>query len=91
MSIDIKPELGMRVKYRGRIGRHAPRVAIVTADQASIVGDAVEVGDLPGLDSDMHVHLWVFSAGMESGGFRENNVGPGTGPGQWEHLPAEWR
>lgn len=68
-----KPSLGRIVHYRGKLGLLAMRAAVVTADVASLDPRGVEAGDIPALDSEMHVHLWVFTPG-ESGGFTEYNV-----------------
>jgi len=78
----VKPTLGRIVHYRGKIGRQAMRAAIVTGTQDSVTLDGIAAGDVPPLDSAMHVHLWVFTPGA-SGGFPEYNVAPGAGAGQW--------
>ncbi|MEU1880849.1 hypothetical protein ABZ470_26380 [Streptosporangium sp. NPDC020072] len=41
---------------------------------------------MPALDSESHIHLWVFTPG-QLGGFHEYNVAPGDAPGTW-HWPA---
>jgi len=84
------PNLGRIVHYRGKYGLQAPRAAIVTADTRSLDPRGVESGDIPALDDDMHVHLWVFTPG-EAGGFTEYNVpfageymsAPAIPPGTW--------
>lgn len=68
-----KPTMGRIVHYRGKQGLLAPRPAIVTCDVHTLDPRGVESGDIPGLDSDEHVHLWVFTPG-EKGGFTEYNV-----------------
>lgn len=87
----MKPTLGRIVHYRGKIGYNAMRAAIVTADVNSLDPRGVEAGVIPALDSDEHVHLWVFTPG-ESGGFTEYNVPPGEAgdgipPGTWMWPP----
>lgn len=67
------PTLGRIVHYRGNQGLMAPRAAIVTATVDSLDPRGVDAGDVPALDSDQHVHLWVFTPG-EQGGFAEFNV-----------------
>ncbi|WP_424533644.1 hypothetical protein ACOZ38_25245 [Sphaerisporangium viridialbum] len=74
------------VRYRGKQGLQTIRAAIVTADVTTLDPRGVEVGAVPALDDEFHVHLWVFSPGNVRGGFHEYNVPPGTGPGTW-HWP----
>jgi hypothetical protein len=81
------PITGDVVRYRGKRGLLAMRAAIVTADTRTLDPRGVESGDVPGLDSNQHVHLWVFTPG-ESGGFTEYNVPPGDGPGEWSPQPT---
>ncbi len=85
-----KPSLGRIVHYRGKMGLLAPRCAIVTADVNSLDPRGVESGDITGLSSDMHVHLWVITPG-ERGGFPEFNV-PYRGHGRedTEPDPGSW-
>ncbi len=75
----MKPTLGRIVHYRGKQGFLAGRAAIVTCDVSSLDPRGVEGGFIPGLDSDEHVHLWVFTPG-EAGGFTEYNVPRGEAP-----------
>lgn len=82
----MKPTTGRILRYRGRHGFNAVRAAIVTADVETLDPRGVESGAIPALDSDDHVHLWVFTPG-EAGGFTEYNVAPGDGPGQWSWPP----
>lgn len=92
----MKPTLGRIVHYRGKHGYQAMRAAVVTADVHSLDPRGVEAGDIPALDSDQHVHLWVFTPG-EAGGFTEYNVpcgeprehqpGQELPPGTWCWLP----
>ena len=82
----MKPTTGRIVRYRGKIGLYAMRAAIVTADVTTLDPRGIEAGHVPALDSDEHVHLWVFTPG-EKGGFAEFNVAPGDGPGQWSWPP----
>lgn len=81
-----KPTLGRIVHYRGKQGFHAMRAAIVTGTVDSLDPRGVDGGHVPSLDSEHHVHLWVFTPG-ESGGFPEFNVPHGTEPGQWTWPP----
>jgi len=81
-----KPTTGRILRYRGKQGFRAVRAAIVTADVETLDPRGVESGEVPSLDSDLHVHLWVFTPG-ERGGFAESNVGPGDSPGQWSWPP----
>lgn len=82
----MKPTTGHILRYRGKHGFNAVRAAIVTADVETLDPRGVESGAIPALDSDDHVHLWVFTPG-EAGGFTEYNVAPGDGPGQWSWPP----
>ena len=82
----MKPTTGRIVRYRGKIGLYAMRAAIVTADVTTLDPRGIEAGHVPALDSDEHVHLWVFTPG-EKGGFAEFNVAPVDGPGQWSWPP----
>lgn len=77
-----KPTLGRIVHYRGKLGFHAMRAGIVTGTVDSLDPRGIQGGLVPALDSEHHVHLWVFTPG-ESGGFPEFNVAPGDEPGQW--------
>lgn len=72
----MKPQTCDILRYRGKHGFNAVRAAVVTADVHTLDPRGVESGAIPALDSDEHVHLWVFTPG-ESGGFTEYNVGPG--------------
>lgn len=91
MTAALKPSTGRIVRYVGKQGVHAHRAAIVTmADDTWI-----RKGDVGPLDSDMHVHLWVFTpaAGLGDGpgqisGFAEDNIAydPDKAPGTW-HWP----
>jgi hypothetical protein len=88
----MKPTLGRIVHYRGKVGLQAPRAAIVTATVDSLDPRGVDSGQVPGLDSDQHVHLWVFTPAVlgpnaAAGGFPEFNVAPGAEPGQWSWPP----
>lgn len=74
-----KPTLGRIVHYRGKMGLLAPRAAIVTVTVDTLDPRGVEAGDIPALDSEDHVHLWVYTPG-EKGGFTEYNVPRGESP-----------
>lgn len=82
----MRPTTGHIVRYRGKHGLNAVRAAIVTADVDTLDPRGVEAGEVPALDSDQHVHLWVFTP-SEKGGFAEFNVAPGDDPGQWSWPP----
>ncbi len=82
-----QPTLGRIVHYRGKQGVHAMRAAIVTATVDTLDQGNVEAGNVPGLDDESHVHLWVFTPGA-SGGFAEFNVpeavdSDAVPPGAW--------
>lgn len=81
-----RPTLGRIVHYRGREGLQTTRAAIVTCDLASLDPRGIESGNVPALDSDQHVHLWVFTPST-LGGFAEFNVPPGDEPGTWSWPP----
>lgn len=82
----MKPTTGRILRYRGREGHQAVRAAIVIADVETLEPAGVEAGHIPALDSDEHVHLWVFTPSA-AGGFLEYNVAPGDDPGQWSWPP----
>ncbi|WP_330438830.1 hypothetical protein OHB44_28065 [Micromonospora sp. NBC_00821] len=82
----MKPSTGRIVRYRGKQGLLAMRAAIVTADVETLDPRGVAADEVPALDSDQHVHLWVFTP-SEKGGFAEFNVAPGDEPGQWSWPP----
>lgn len=82
----MQPTLGRIVHYRGKQGFLAPRAAIVTATGDSLDPRGVASGDVPGLDSPTHVHLWVFTPG-DKGGFAEYNVPRGQ-PAEGEEATA---
>lgn len=88
-----KPTLGRIVHYRGKQGLLAYRAAIVTATVASLDPRGVASGEVPALNSDEHVHLWVFTPG-EKGGFAEFNVPRGevdsASPGSEDIEPGTW-
>lgn len=78
------PTLGRVVHYVGMYGINATRAAIVSCSLADLIPE----GDAPALDSEMHVHLIVFTAG-EAGIFPEMNIpySEGGEPGTW-HWPS---
>ena len=88
------PELPGLVRYRGKLGLQTMRTAVVTATMETLDPRGVERGDVPGLDSSNHVHLWVYTpADRPGGGFPEFNVPyaepdeSGTiPPGTWSHA-----
>ncbi len=77
-----RPTLGRIVIYRGKEGLQARRAAIVSATVDSLDPRGVQLESVPGLDSDLHVHLFVLTPSA-SGFFVEYNIGPGDEPGQW--------
>jgi hypothetical protein len=81
----MKPTMGRIVHYRGRQGLLNMRAAIVTATVDSLDPRGVEAGLVPCLDSDHHVHLWVFTPSVV-GGFAEFNVPEGN-PGDDGCIP----
>lgn len=58
----IVPTIGRIVWYRSRTGNYTVP-AIVTATKATLWQPGVEQGHVPALDSDLHVHLTVFTPG----------------------------
>jgi hypothetical protein len=64
--------LSNSVLYRGSLGLHAVRAAIVVADTHSLEPAGVEAGVVPPLDSPEHVHLWVYTVGKADGWFEPN-------------------
>jgi hypothetical protein len=80
----MQPSLGRIVHYVGKHGIHAKRAAIVSCS----VADLLPEGDAPGLDSQMHVHLTVFTP-SEAGFFPEFNIpyDPEGAPGTWSWPP----
>lgn len=79
----MKPTTGRIVRYVGKQGVHAHRAAVVTMADDTWIRE----GDIDPLDSDTHVHLWVFTPGSEVG-FAEMNIpyDPAKAPGTW-HWP----
>lgn len=74
-----RPTLAGIVHYRGKYGLQAPRAAVVTATLDTLDPRGVEAGHVPPLDSDQHVHLWVWTPAVSgpnaaTGGFPEFNV-----------------
>jgi hypothetical protein len=62
---NTRPTTGRIVRYRGKHGLHAVRAAIVTADIDTLDPEGVRVGAVPALESDQHVHLLVFTPGVQ--------------------------
>jgi hypothetical protein len=100
------PAPGRNVFYRGKLGVKAVNPAVVTTTVDNLERAAVDAGDVPALESPMHVHLRVFTCG-EPGGFTEYNVphvslvadpemheqwpeGPATGTWAWPDLNRKW-
>lgn len=58
----MKPTIGRIVIYRSRTGDYDVP-AIINAVQATLNPKGVELGHVPDLSSDTHVHLTVFTPG----------------------------
>lgn len=87
----MKPTLGRIVHYRGKQGFLAMGAAIVTADITSLDPRGVASGEVPALDSDEHVHLWVFTPGARNvSGLAEFNVPRGELLGGAHCPPGTW-
>lgn len=88
----MQPTLGRIVHYRGKQGLQTMRAAIVTATIDSLDPEGVATGAVLAVDSDQHVHLWVFTPSV-AGGFPEYNVPFGQvddsdiAPGTWGWPP----
>lgn len=96
MSNQQFPTLGRIVHYRAKYGRQTMRAAVVTATASTLDPDGVDAGDVPALDSGLHVHLWVFTPAQTgpnaaAGGFAEFNIGPGAVGPDGEIEPGTWR
>ncbi|WP_181871042.1 hypothetical protein [Sphaerisporangium album] len=84
------PTTGTIVRYTGKHGLNAIRAAIVTADVRTLDPRGVEAGQVPALDSEWHLHLWVYTPSEAlGGGFAEFNVPFGDEPGMWHWMPEE--
>lgn len=95
--MEQKPSVGRIVRYVGKHGVNAVRPAIVTVDTSTYV----EHDEGVPLDSDQHVHLWVFTTKTRTvhevhgnadpglPGFHEMNIphDADKAPGTW-HWPA---
>jgi hypothetical protein len=79
-----KPTLCRLVQYRGKLGYRVWKAAVVIVDRANLDPRAVEAGVIPGLSSDMHVHLRILAP---EGEFTEYDVPPGDEPGCWRWPP----
>lgn len=58
----MKPTIGRIVLYRSRTGDYTCP-AIITATRDTLFQPNVDAGHIPGLDTDNHVHLTVFTPG----------------------------
>lgn len=81
----VKPALNRLVHYRGNQGYQTMRAAIVTCTTEELDPRGVEAGTIEPLDSDMHVHLLVFTP-SRAGSFPEFNVPFGV-PGEDGKIP----
>lgn len=81
----IKPTLGRTVWYRGNQGYYAMRAATVSCTVNELIQDSVDLGRIQPLESDMHVHLHVFTP-SPAGFFPEFNV-PFGQPGEDGLIP----
>jgi hypothetical protein len=82
----MTPTLGRIVHYRGKHGLATVRAAIVTATVDTLDPRGIAAGDVPALDSENHVHLWVFTPSA-AGGFPEYNVPLGRDAEAGEDIP----
>lgn len=82
----MKPSQGRIIKYRGKYGDQNMYTAIVTLDLANLNPKGVERGEVDPIDSDMHVHLQVFSPNRNAQNFAEHNVPFGI-PGEDGMIP----
>lgn len=81
----MKPTLGRTVWYRGNQGYFAMRAAIVSCTVNELIRDAVAMGLVSKLDSDMHIHLFVTTPSV-AGFFTAFNV-PFGEPGEDGMIP----
>lgn len=91
----MQPTLGRIVHYRGREGLQTLRAALVVATVDTLDPTGVESGDVPALQSPMHVHLHVFTP-SDRGWFPEYDVpidkaagGPAPGCWSWPVINRE--
>jgi hypothetical protein len=86
----VKPTIGRIVLYRGKLGLHAMRAAVISCTVDTLEADGVAGGMIPNLDDQDHVHLHVFTP-SSLGFFVEYNVpraaGPVIQPGEWAWPP----
>jgi hypothetical protein len=85
-----KPTIGRIVLYRSATGNYTCP-AVVTATEDTLWPEGVARGDVPGLDSPLHVHLQVFTPG-DLGAYTEHNV-PNSGVAARtidEQPPRSW-
>lgn len=82
------PSIGRIVLYRSRTGNYT-LPAVVTATQDTLWAEGVERGDVPGLASEQHVHLHVFTPGTQ-GSYAEHDV-PMDDRAAGEQAPGSWR
>lgn len=75
------PMLTDRVEYRSKTGNYR-LAAMVTATVETLYRPGVEEGNIKDLDDEMHVHLAVFTPGLEG---RRNST---TTPEQAEEMRA---
>ncbi|WP_100499361.1 HIT family protein [Geodermatophilus chilensis] len=79
------PTVGRVVHYRAKTrGYVLPAIVTVSADSLDPTG--VELGHIPPLSSDTHVHLHVMTAGAQVQ-YQEFDVPQGDGPGTWNWPP----
>lgn len=83
------PTLGLDVHYRGKHGLQAMRAAKVIVNIDSLDQRGVDAGVIPALDSDQHVHLWVFTP-SDAGGFVEYNIPRGERGSDGQIPPGTW-
>lgn len=86
----VRPTIGRIVLYRGKVGLHAMRAALITCTVDTLEPQGVADGLIPPLTDQDHVHLHVFTP-SNMGFFIEYNVPKAAGdeiaPGEWAWPP----
>ncbi len=89
-SSHTRPTIGRIVLYRGKLGMHAMRAALISCTVDTLEPDGVAGGMIQSLNDQDHVHLHVFTP-SSLGFFVEYNVPLATGseiqPGEWAWPP----
>lgn len=88
MKATTRPVPGRMVRYqtdgRGGLNYFLPAIVTVTRRE-NLQREGVDRGDIEDLDSDLHVHLTVFTPGAQ-GVYTEQNV-----PHDRDGSPRSWR